>query len=231
MSTLVFQTRLCVIRPSNLWSFSTATSNFCSDSTQNIEKQDDCEHTSDNERKPVTITDKFTHSMRMVEAERTKNRLKNTKDKIGTSKLLKPADNYTSRFQYNGYLKSRHWQFYDNERLGAFGPETEEQYNYRMLKKHKFCVLLGFAGGNYFGMQYNKNVHTVEEVLLEAMVRNRWILSEHKQKSWLIDFQRGSRTDRGVSAARQNISLTLREYARLASIFFKSNRVQLIFFV
>lgn len=149
--------------------------------------------------------------MRMIEAERASNKLKKAKEKVGTSKLLAPVDGYTSRFQYNGYLKSKRWQYYDDERLGAYGPETEEQYNYRMLKKQKFCVLLGFAGGNYYGMQYNKGVHTIEGVLLDAMVENRWILSEHIQKPWLVDFDRGSRTDRGVSAARMNISLTLRE--------------------
>lgn len=150
--------------------------------------------------------------MKTIEAERVSNKLKKAKEKIGTSRLLTPADNYTSRFQYNGYLKSKRWQYYDDEQLGAYGPETEQQYNYRLLKKQKFCVLLGFAGGNYFGMQYNKGVHTIEGVLLEAMVKNRWILSEHIQKPWVVAFDRGSRTDRGVSAARMNISLTLREW-------------------
>lgn len=175
---------------------------------------DSVEPTNDNEPTvtPKTITEKFTESIRTIEAERALNKLKKAKEKIGTSKLLTPADNYTSRFQYNGYLKSKRWQYYDDERLGAYGPETEEQYNYRLLKKQKFCVLLGFEGGSYFGMQYNKGVHTIEGVLLDAMVKNRWVLSEHIQKPWLVAFERGSRTDRGVSAARMNISLTLREY-------------------
>lgn len=159
----------------------------------------------------MTIAEKFTHSMKTFEAQRENIKSKKTKDKIGTSKLLRPVDNYMSRFQYNGYLKSKRWQNYDDEPLGAHGPETEEQYNYRLLKKQKFCVLMGFAGGNYYGMQYNKGVHTIEQVLLDAMVKNRWILSEHIHRPWLVDFERGSRTDRGVSAARQNISLTLRK--------------------
>lgn len=190
------------MRSSNLW---TSSCKFCIDSLRNAEL------TNNNDSIPSTITEKFTQSIRAIQAERASNKLKKAKEKVGTSKLLTPVDGYTSRFQYNGYLKSKRWQYYDDERLGAYGPETEEQYNYRLLKKQKFCVLMGFAGGNYYGMQYNKGVHTIEGVLLDAMVKNRWILSEHIQKPWLIAFDRGSRTDRGVSAARMNISLTLRK--------------------
>lgn len=207
----VLQNRLCAIRSPNLW---TSSSKFCIDSTRNAEKPQNLNNpgpSNDNEPTPRTISEKFTHSMRIFEAERENIKTTKTKEKIGTSKLLKPVDNYTSRFQYNGYLKSKRWQYYVDERLDAHGPETEEQYNYRLLRKQKFCILMGFAGGNYYGMQYNKGVHTIEEVLLDAMVKNRWILSEHIQRPWLVGFERGSRTDRGVSAARQNVSLMLRK--------------------
>lgn len=206
------QNRLCARRPSNRWTFS---SKFCTSSThdgeqpQNVDNGPPSFHS--NEYVPKTITEMFTHAMKMTEAQRIKNRTKTPRGKVGTAKLLKPAENYTSRFDYNGYLKSKRWQYYDDVRLFAYGPETEEQYNYRLLKKQKFCILMGFAGGNYFGMQYNKGVHTVEEVLLNAMVHHRWILMEHIRMPWLVDFQRGSRTDRGVSAARQNVSLNLRK--------------------
>lgn len=179
---------------------------------ENHQNPDKFEPLNGHESAAKTITEKFTHSIKTVEAERANHKVKKTKTKIGTSKLLKPADNYTSRFQYNGYLKAKRWQYYDDERLGTYGPETEEQYHYRLLKKQKCCVLMGFAGGDYFGMQYNKGVHTIEQVLFDAMLKNGWILPEHIQQPWLVEFDRGSRTDRGVSAARQNISLTLREY-------------------
>lgn len=214
----MLQNRLWTIHSPN---FRTLTSKLCIDSTQNAEK-----HTHPNGYRPIneheskTITEKFTNSMEKVEADRVKNPIKKIKEKIGTSKLLKPIDSsYTSRFQYNGYLKAKRWQYYNDDRLGMYSPETEDQYNYRLLKKHKFAILMGFAGGNYFGMQYNKGVHTIEDVLLEAMLKNRWILSEHIQKPWSVDFQRGSRTDRGVSAARQIVSLILRKYTFCASLY------------
>lgn len=133
------------------------------------------------------------------------------KNTVGTNKLLKPVDGYTPRFKYNGYLKKTHWRYYDENRQED-APETEAQINYKMLKKHKFCLLLAFAGGNYFGMQYNVSFNTIEDNLLKAMVKNGWILDEHIDKPWLVAFQRGSRTDRGVSAARQNVSMILRKF-------------------
>lgn len=131
--------------------------------------------------------------------------------------LLEPISGYVSRFQYNGFLRRSHWKYYDNDdnqRPAPYGPETEEQYNYRMLKKRKFCILLGFAGGNYHGMQYqfHKDINTIENVLFDAMVKNCWILPEHLHKMWLLDFSHGSRTDTGVSAARMNVSMFLRKF-------------------
>lgn len=139
------------------------------------------------------------------------------KPKDSWSKNLKPFDGYVPRFQYNGFVKKSHWQFYDENRLiREQSPETELQFNYRMRKKHKYCILMAFAGGNYYGMQYNVSVNTIEDRLLNAMVKNQWILEEHLEKPWLFDFQRGSRTDRGVSAARQNVSAVLRKYLNVS---------------
>lgn len=102
----------------------------------------------------------------------------------------------------------------DNKRPVAYGPETEEQHSYRMLKKRKFCILLGFAGGNYHGMQFqcHNGINTIEEALFDAMCKNRWILPEHLHKMWLVNFEHGSRTDTGVSASRMNVSMLLRKF-------------------
>lgn len=125
---------------------------------------------------------------------------------------LTPIDEeYTTRFQYNGYLKNSHWKYYDENRPLPNAIESEEQYNYRIRKKRTFCLLLGFAGGNYYGMQYNLTTHTIEDEIFSAMLKNNWILPEHVKKPWQFDFQRGSRTDRGVSAARMNVSAILRK--------------------
>lgn len=162
-----------------------------------------------------TITEQFVESIRRVEdiqvaKKASKGEKSNAKITNGSSKLLKPFNEYTPRFQYNGYVRKSHWRYFDDDH-GKKVPETEEQYNYRMRKKHKFCLLLGFAGGNYFGMQYNTSVNTIEDNLLNAMCKNGWILQEHIDNPFKFDFQRGSRTDRGVSAARMNVSAVLRK--------------------
>lgn len=169
--------------------------------------------TESEEQNPLTITEKFNKSMRIVGAMKAQNRNESKPyNPEGTNKLLKPVDGYTCRFQYNGYVKRSHWKYYDEHRQSAIGPATEAQYNYEMRKKQKFCILMAFAGGNYYGMQYNTSVKTIEDMLLKAMVKNEWILPEHYDKPFLVDFVRGSRTDRGVSAARMNVSLVLRKF-------------------
>lgn len=129
---------------------------------------------------------------------------------------IQPKDGYKPRFEYNGYLKNSHWRYFDEEtKLKLKNKDniepTEAEIKYRERKKRKFCLLLGFCGTNYYGMQYNITVNTIEDMLLGAMLKNEWILDEHKQKPHLLEFQHGSRTDRGVSAARMNCSLLLRK--------------------
>lgn len=134
------------------------------------------------------------------------------KNTAKTNKLLKPVGDYTSRFQYNGYLKNSRWRYFDEMAQSQEAAATELQMKYRMRKKQKFCILMGFAGGNYYGMQYNNTCMTIEDKLLNAMVKNEWILEEHINKSWMFEFSHGSRTDRGVSAARMNVSALLRRF-------------------
>lgn len=133
-----------------------------------------------------------------------------------SKKSLQPVEGYTPRFQYNGYLKNSSWRYYDEEAMAKLKNDqpvelTAEQVRYRNLKKRKYCLLLGFAGANYFGMQFNTGVTTIEGELMRAMCRNKWILEEHLKNPIPLEFQHGSRTDRGVSAARMNCSLLLRK--------------------
>lgn len=174
-----------------------------------------CTITNEYENRPKTITEHFAESIKRVQSpqhkQSNKRTTKETRVSNASNKLLKPADGYTPRFQYNGYLKKSHWCYHD-ETQGELVPETEEQRSYRMRKKQKFCLLMGFAGGNYQGMQYNCDSNTIESNLLKAMLKNGWILGEHVQKHWLFEFSRGSRTDRSVSAARMNVSAVLRKF-------------------
>lgn len=109
--------------------------------------------------------------------------------------------------RYNGKIRRRDWV-----------EETEEAKRARLeanpvdrVKRKKSVVLLGFSGVKYHGMQRNPDVNTIEDELLKAMLKHNWINEEGFKNPQQAFFQRASRTDKGVSAARQIVSLKLRE--------------------
>lgn len=111
--------------------------------------------------------------------------------------------------RYNGRAKKRNWEDYMDE-----GQGSEKRANFNpadRVKRKKFCLLLGYSGVNYFGMQRNPEMKTIEEDLLTAMLKNKWITDDGFKQAQNIQFQRAARTDKGVSAARQCVSLKLRK--------------------
>lgn len=114
----------------------------------------------------------------------------------------------TKRVKYDGRSKKRAWHFNRrDDNVKRVRSDAEER-----VKRRKFLVVLGYAGANYFGMQRNPDVNTIEEELLKALFKNNMITDEAFQQPQYIHFQRAARTDKGVSAARQCISLKLREF-------------------
>lgn len=75
-------------------------------------------------------------------------------------------------------------------------------------------MLLGYSGGKYVGMQMQRNTdsNTIEEYLLQALLKNEWMTKKAYKLPHTIEFQRAARTDKGVSAARQCCSLLLRKF-------------------
>ncbi|XP_026500207.2 pseudouridylate synthase 1 homolog isoform X1 [Vanessa tameamea] len=80
---------------------------------------------------------------------------------------------------------------------------------FERIKKKKMAVLLGYCGVDYYGMQRNPGVPTIEEDLLKALYDAKYITEEDFNNQQNAQFQRSSRTDKGVSAARQVVSLKL----------------------
>lgn len=76
-------------------------------------------------------------------------------------------------------------------------------------KKRKVAVFLGYIGQNYYGMQMNPGVITIEQVLLTAFHRAGLISEANKNSLSKIGWMRAARTDKGVSAAGQCISAKL----------------------
>lgn len=121
--------------------------------------------------------------------------------------LNKPkTERYKPR--YNGRVKKRQWEDLGNEG----NPEKKANFNPEDRVKRKKCILLlGYSGANYFGMQRNPDTKTIEEELLVAMLKQKWITDEGFKLPQQLQFQRAARTDKGVSAARQCVSMKLRK--------------------
>lgn len=86
------------------------------------------------------------------------------------------------------------------------------------VKKKKIAMLLSYSGQGYLGLQRNQGTKTIEEDLLVAMKNCNLINDEAYTRPQSIQFQRAARTDKGVSALRQALSMKLPEGANLDDI-------------
>lgn len=120
----------------------------------------------------------------------------------------KPVPSTQPKQKYDGRKKKRQWVFNrrndDDAKRVRTAPEDR-------VKRRKYLMILGYAGANYIGMQRNPNVNTIEEELLKALFKNKMITEDSFNQPQYAHFQRAARTDKGVSAARQCVSLKLRE--------------------
>jgi len=86
------------------------------------------------------------------------------------------------------------------------------------VKRRKFAMLICYSGQGYLGLQRNPGRKTIEEDILLALHKAGIINEEAYQQQKLIDFQRAARTDKGVSAIRQVLSVKLPEDLSIKSI-------------
>ncbi|XP_066116962.1 pseudouridylate synthase 1 homolog isoform X2 [Saccopteryx bilineata] len=80
----------------------------------------------------------------------------------------------------------------------------------RKLPKRKIVLLMAYSGKGYHGMQRNvgsSQFKTIEDDLVSALVRSGCIPENHGEDMRKMSFQRCARTDKGVSAAGQVVSL------------------------
>lgn len=80
----------------------------------------------------------------------------------------------------------------------------------RKLPKRKIVLLVAYSGKGYHGMQRNvgsSQFKTIEDDLVSALVRSGCIPENHGEDMRKMSFQRCARTDKGVSAAGQVVSL------------------------
>lgn len=87
---------------------------------------------------------------------------------------------------------------------------TEDERKY---PKKKVVLLIAYSGKGYYGMQRNPGsaqFRTIEDELVTALVKSECIPQEHSDDMKKMSFQRCARTDKGVSAAGQVVSLKVR---------------------
>ncbi|XP_028829703.1 pseudouridylate synthase 1 homolog isoform X2 [Denticeps clupeoides] len=80
----------------------------------------------------------------------------------------------------------------------------------RRFPKRKVVLLMAYSGKGYYGMQRNpgcSHFKTIEDDLVAALVRAACIPENHGDDMKKMSFQRCARTDKGVSAAGQVVSL------------------------
>ncbi|XP_076140875.1 pseudouridylate synthase 1 homolog [Alosa pseudoharengus] len=91
--------------------------------------------------------------------------------------------------------------------------EAEDQsQEEKKLPKRKVVLLMAYSGKGYYGMQRNPGsaqFKTIEDDLVTALVKAGCIPENHKDEMKKMSFQRCARTDKGVSAAGQVVSLKL----------------------
>lgn len=120
-------------------------------------------------------------------------------------------ESYLPRYSYKGRIKKgikwRQISDYDLSLQQNNEPETD------FGPRRKFCMLLSYSGANYMGSQrqWQSYDNTIEEMVLKALLRNNWITHLEYRYPKRISFESASRTDKGVSAARQCFSLFARE--------------------
>ncbi|XP_071322462.1 pseudouridylate synthase 1 homolog [Trachinotus anak] len=93
------------------------------------------------------------------------------------------------------------------KRIKAEGVQAEDEKKY---PKKKVVLLMAYSGKGYYGMQRNPGTsqfRTIEDDLVTALVKSGCIPENHAQDMKKMSFQRCARTDKGVSAAGQVVSL------------------------
>ncbi|XP_011871259.1 PREDICTED: tRNA pseudouridine synthase A, mitochondrial-like isoform X1 [Vollenhovia emeryi] len=92
----------------------------------------------------------------------------------------------------------------ETETAQATGTEAVQR-----VKRRNCAMLLGYVGKDYYGMQRNPGMKTIEEDLVAALLKANLITAQQFENVRAIHFQRAARTDKGVSAIRQIVSLKL----------------------
>ncbi|KAM9193930.1 pseudouridylate synthase 1 homolog isoform 1-T1 [Dugong dugon] len=104
--------------------------------------------------------------------------------------------------------RARVWE--ETEQKAKKLKSNEDEGQSTKLPKRKVVLLLAYSGKGYHGMQRNagsSQFRTIEDDLVSALVQSGCVPESHGEDMKKMSFQRCARTDKGVSAAGQVVSL------------------------
>nr|XP_009930813.1 PREDICTED: tRNA pseudouridine synthase A, mitochondrial [Opisthocomus hoazin] len=120
------------------------------------------------------------------------------------AKRLSSSSEVLERLEENGR---------QNKRLKRDAGEEDAEDQNKKSPKRKIVLLMAYSGKGYHGMQRNvgsSQFKTIEDDLVSALVQSGCIPENHGEDMKKMSFQRCARTDKGVSAAGQIVSLKVR---------------------
>uniref|UniRef100_A0A452T5R7 Pseudouridylate synthase 1 homolog n=1 Tax=Ursus maritimus TaxID=29073 RepID=A0A452T5R7_URSMA len=126
--------------------------------------------------------------------------------RCGLLVALLPRDHPPSFVNHGG--GARIWE--DAEQQAKKLKSSPDGEPHRKLPKRKIVLLMAYSGKGYHGMQRNvgsSQFKTIEDDLVSALVQSGCIPENHGEDMRKMSFQRCARTDKGVSAAGQVVSL------------------------
>lgn len=88
-------------------------------------------------------------------------------------------------------------------------PVEEKTETRPPFPKKKVAILLGYSGIGFHGMQVNPGRRTIESELFQALLTSNLILPSNAVAPQKVDWMRACRTDKGVHAAGQVVSLKM----------------------
>ncbi|EDR27064.1 tRNA pseudouridine synthase A, putative [Entamoeba dispar SAW760] len=97
-----------------------------------------------------------------------------------------------------------------NKEIKIEDPKEKEEEKKERIKKFKVAVIFSYVGRGYFGLMYlNNNPKTIEGEIENAMYKAKCISEDNKHDLKKVGWSRCARTDKGVSAANNLISLKM----------------------
>ncbi|KAJ2689516.1 tRNA pseudouridine synthase 1 [Coemansia spiralis] len=88
-------------------------------------------------------------------------------------------------------------------------PRVKSENSEPRKPKRRVALMLGFCGTEFQGMQVNPNARTIEGDLFKALCEAGAVSEENATSQQKVQLQRAARTDKGVHAAGQVVSLKM----------------------